>query len=319
MAEEIKAEYDCTMSELYSIDETIIDNLEKYLDDFVAYKPKYTADFVEQLRAQRAAAMEFADEEARNAIFKTKRLELIPMGKTCCKNYQLLKGYIKDSFTEDQHSTQNDAAGATVYQAATEKNWESVVTLNTRMSQFIETNETALATNLAGEANMPNTFKSKIGADQTAFNSKYGQLKVARQTGVDTAKKIKANNDLDKAVGDVNEDAKLVFEDAEHLKLFTFSAVKAIVSPPGSASYKVTVKKHSDDTVIEGATIVIKSAKGSPITVVTNAQGVAEFKDIDPADYSVTITFTGMESESFNKEVNTGTNARSEVFMESAA
>src|SRR4029077_11248630 len=111
-------------------------------------------------------------------------------------------------------------------------------------------------------------------------------LKIARQTGVDTANKIKANNDFDKAIRGVNEDAKLVFEDEAHLKLFTFSAVKAIVSPPGSASYKLTAKRHSDDTVIEGATVVIKSAKGTTITGVTNAQGVVEFKDIDPAGYA---------------------------------
>ncbi|MEO8147174.1 MAG: carboxypeptidase-like regulatory domain-containing protein [Bacteroidia bacterium] len=316
MADEVTAEYDSTMAELYSISETIFDNLANNLAPFTAYKAKYTDDFIVQLRAQRTAAMGFADEEARNSIFKTKRLELIPLGKTCCKNYQLLKGYIKDSYTDDQQSTAFDAAGQTVYDAASSQNWESVVTLNTEQTAFIDTNKTKLASNLAGEANMPAAFQPKVLTDETAFNTKYAELKVARQTGVDTATKIKANNGLNDAITAINEDSKLVFDDAAHLKLFTFSAVKAIVSPPGSASYKVTVKKHADDTALEGATVVIKSAKGTPISLPTNAQGVAEFKDIDPAGYSVTITKDGYVQEKFNKEVNTGTSARSEVFME---
>ncbi len=316
MAEEITAGYDCTMAELYSISETIIDNLEGNLAPFTAYKAKYSADFIEQLRLARSEAMGFSDEEARNATFKNLRIELIPLGKTCCRNYQMLKGYIKDSFTEDQYSTAFDAAGQTVYEAAVNKNWESVVTLNTEQTAFIHLNAVKLATNIDGSTNMPNTFEAKVTADETAFNAKYAAMKVARQTGVNTATKLNANNGLYDAISAIDEDAKLVFDDAAHLKLFTFSVVKAIVSPPGSASYKVTVKKHSDDSVLEGATVVIKSTHGVPLSGVTNGEGVVSFMALDPAGYSVTITKAGFVQEQFNKEVNTGTSARSEVFME---
>ncbi|HMR46249.1 MAG TPA: hypothetical protein PKC85_06065 [Bacteroidia bacterium] len=99
-------------------------------------------------------------------------------------------------------------------------------------------------------------------------------------------------------------------------KLFTFKAVKELVSPPGSASLKVTVKSASDGSPKVGLNLSIQAAGGAIFNGATDEAGVIVFKDIDPADYAVTISGEGLPAPiTFNKEVNTGVQARKEVLI----
>jgi hypothetical protein len=105
-------------------------------------------------------------------------------------------------------------------------------------------------------------------------------------------------------------DAHRVFPtDAEKLLQFNFHALKNIVAPPGSASLKVTVQKP-DNSFVPNVPVTIQSLTGTPITVNTDADGVAAFDGIDPDPYRVTLnvaTFIPVDEE---KDVDTGVNAR---------
>ena len=62
--------------------------------------------------------------------------------------------------------------------------------------------------------------------------------------------------------------------------------------------------------------VSIQAAGGTIFNGVTDDTGVIIFKDIDPADYFVTISGTGLPTPlTFNKEVNTGVQARKEVLI----
>ena len=125
-----------------------------------------------------------------------------------------------------------------------------------------------------------------------------------------TGSKITSNNAIYDDMILMFQDAKRIFPtDAEKQALFTFATLKNMVSPPGSASLKVTVQRP-DNSLVSGATITIQSETGTPNTVSTDANGEASFPGIDPDRYHVTGTVATFVPISVDKDVDTGVNAR---------
>lgn len=321
MAGEVRAEYPSTAQELYSIGNTIYDNVSANLAAFTLFKAKYVAAYIAGLKLNIANAKALPDEEMRNALFQTLGVELETLEEKCCENFQDLKNYIDDSYVESLHKIKYDAAGAPKYEAAKAGNHERVAGLNTDMINFITAESAVLLVNLSGGANMPVGFKLMVQGDSGAFDLKYAAFKLARQTTMDTNKKTKANNDCFKEIMSACDDGLRVaaksVDPAGMSKLFTFKTVKDLVSPPGSASLKVTCKKTADSTPVAGLNVTIQAAGGAIITLVTDAAGVVLFENIDPSDYNVTITGAGIPVPiTFIKEVNTGVQARKEVLVD---
>ena len=313
MTQEPKEEYPCTQQALYSIAGTIYDNGILNITAFTNYKGKYTIPYFNGFKANVTTAKNIPDEEARNSAFQVARLQLIPLNDTCAGNFQLLKGYINDAFPQAEWNTRYEAAGQTSYRNAEHENWEMMVGVNTAMKNFITANLTALL-GVAGD-NMPPAFQATVTADSNAFDLKYAGFIAARQTSDETAAKITANNKVYGELVTVCDDGQRIYSKNEPMKkMFVFETVKALISPPGSASLKVTAKRL-DNTLIAGATVTIQAAGGIPITLLTDENGVALFNGIDPSDYNGTITATGLTTATFVKEVNTGTNARLEIIM----
>lgn len=310
----ITAEYNCTMQELYSTGNTIYDNLETEKNLFKDYKSKYDQTFIDALRKKITDAKGMPDDEARVAKHQQFKEQMKPLAKVCTDLYQDLKGYIFDGFPESERAGMYDAAGQTNIENALKENWEFVVGLNTQMKKFVVTYATEL-----GLGFMPAGFAAKITTASDKFDVAYGKFKQSRQTGVDTDALIAANNEINKDIAAVNADGQRVFKnDVSKQKLFTFSVVKSIVSPPGSASLKLLVKDEVTDLAMADVDVIIKAAGGVALTGKTNAAGEVEFKNVDPASYNCTFKKTGYIDLNMVKEVNTGTAARKEVFMEAA-
>jgi len=314
MAQEIKSTYPCTQQELYSVADTIYDNCMAHLAQFTAYKPKYTAAYINgTLRVNVTTAKLIPDEEMRNSVFQILRTELISLAKQCTDNFQLLKGYINDAFPKTQHKIRYDAAGQTYYADAAHENWERVVGMNSAMKLFIEAELPTLTAN----DNMPPAFQLTVLTDSDDFDDKYNQFKTARETSDETAQKITANNLVYQEVISLCDDGQRIFINNEALhKLFVFETVKKLISPPGSAGLKVHVKKQEDNTPVPNTTITIQAPQGTPITATTDQNGEATFTHIDPAAYNGTATPPSpMNPATFTKEVNTGTSARKDIFL----
>lgn len=306
MAEEILPKYRCTEQELYSIGELAINNLETNLPDFAAYKVKYDAAFVTNLRALRDAAIALPDVEQRNVNHQTLLNAMIPLGEACTGNMPKLMGYIEDAWPGENPKPRNEAAGYKLWKTAKAGDWEDLDGMNKAMITFIADN-TALLTAPGG---MTVAFATKVTDDSTKFNEKYNLFKQARETNPAQQAKMKANNIFyDAIMAFMKEGVERVYPtDKAKQEMFTFKKLKFIVSPPGSASLKVTVM-NANDTPAANAAVTIK-AEGSPsITLNTDGNGVAFFDKVDPATYAGTVVVNGVTTP-FSKDVDTGKNSR---------
>ena len=83
--------------------------------------------------------------------------------------------------------------------------------------------------------------------------------------------KITADNVVYEDLQNLQNDAHIVFrKDGEALKQFMFTIVKAIVSPPGSASLGIDLKEEGTNLPVANAIITIQSATGIAMTKTTN-------------------------------------------------
>ena len=309
MAKEDTPVYKCTQMQLYSISETAISNLEANLPVFFDFKTKYTAAYVDSLKAARVAAFSLADVDVRNAVSETLRMEMLPFATNCIKHFQYLKRYIDDAFSVDLRTINYKAAGLTEYDGAKMNNWEDMIGMNLKMNAFIKANISLLTTN----GYMPATFAAKVVADSDGFAMKYAGFKVARQTSEKTAEKVRANNALYTSMMDFMADGQMLFSGNDEMKkLFTFSVLKSLVSPPGSASLKVAVR-NNDGSAAEGIKVIIREDEDNApeIVGVSDASGEVFFNKIDAGVYGVSVGFEKVQL--FTKEVNTGVDARMEA------
>lgn len=309
----MKPDYSSTQSELYSVSETIIGNLNTYLGNFATLKPgKYIPTFVTDLQTNRKAAMKLPDEDQRSAAHELQRLKLVPLGLKCTDDFNTLMTYINDGWPEEQRDAVYIDAGINDLRQALNENWEKVVSMNTKMNAFIANVDNAAKLT---DGYMPVGFPAQVTSDTGAFEGKYADFKTARETGPATSAKIVANNLVYKNIIDLYEDAKVVFkDDADILKLFNFGHVKLMVSPPGSASLEVELIKAVTNEKVDGK-IIIQSATGVAISKDT-VDGVAKFVSVDPDDYIVKIVVVGSPVVTVKKEVNTGVNARLKITIE---
>lgn len=312
MGKETRAEYKCTEQELYSVSNTVYGNLKNYLPEFTAYKSKYTEDFLTGLLARRKAAMDLPDDENRSSTAETLHLEMQGFANDCLRNFQLLKGYIKDAFPKEHHDIQFKVAGQNKYTASAKGNWEELAGMNQAMTAYITANLEVLG----DKGYMPAAFVNTVKNACDGFDVKYDGFKASRQTGVETSIKLKANNLLYNDVTAICDEGQRLFAtEAEKKKLFVFSAVKQFVSPPGSASFKLTLKKVNENTPVAGARVCIQENGEQMMELFTDVEGVALFEHINPAIYNMKIEVAGMDTVNFVKEVNTGTASRKEMFI----
>ena len=247
----MKIRYHCTQAELYSVCDSIIRNLEGKLAEFVAYKGKYTAGFVTDLKGKLDTAQNLGDFQQRGTESETDRIDLLELNKKCLLNFQFLQGYIDGAWKGgEERRIMKEAAGHKYYKPASQNNWEYTEGMNSSAMQFITAQSVVLQD---GGLNMPAGFATTYSDDAKAYSKKYGEFLHATQTGVATQEKIKANNDLHAAVMAVCADGKRVFaHDGGKQNLFVWRRVLEIVTPAGSAGLRVLVMNKNGE-VIKGA------------------------------------------------------------------
>jgi hypothetical protein len=314
---ETKADYNCTEVQLYEIANAVFASLSESgnLAKFFLYSEKYVPLYVTGLLGIRSSAMILPNEVQRAEAHAVLHVELEAEGKPCCQHFQILKGYIKTAYPTT-FTIMYNSAGMGHYESAAKGNWVSINALNNAMNSFMA-DPAHLAALLAG-LNMPTGFPTTVSDDATTFAGLYSDFISAKSTTTAKNAKIAANNLLYAAIMAVCSDGKKVFiNDAGQIKLFTFDTVKDLLSPPGSASYKLTAKVAVLLTPIKGLPVVIQSKTKPAITVDTDVNGVALFPHLDPDNYTVTVggAVLPFVVQSFKKDVDTGVDAHSEVFM----
>jgi hypothetical protein len=310
----IRARYRCTEDELYSIEELSANNLEARRASYFAKSTNYTAAFVLGIKALRTAAMALPNEDQRAAMHKNYGDLLPGLMEPVKADFRLLQQYIQDGWPDVNPNTRWEEAGLNKYRKIGETNWEEVVQLNNMMTAFLgePTNVTALTT----PGGMIATFVADVTTNFTAFNDVYTQFKVTRETTTSRNAKITANNTLYDAGAKYRKfGVTTVFpNDSGIMKEFTFTDLKFLVSPPGSASLKVTLKKAGTFLPLANIDVTIQAEGEAAMTGKTNAEGELPFVSINPDPYTVTIAVPGGDIV-IEKDVNTGVQARLDVIV----
>src|ERR1017187_679826 len=239
----VKSNNNLTSLELFTMSQMVIDSGSDTVTIGLLhdYKDKYVTTLFDTMEANRSAAIgkQTAIEVRIDHVIG--RIELVDLGIKCCGNYPKLKGYIKDGYPKNQLAAMNMSAGQHYYGGAMNENWESVAGLNTAMEHFT-TNPEKLAALLLNN-NMKTAFPATIVTDRTAFDLGHSSFLADRQTGVKTNERITAENLVYTNIVDLCADAQIALAGFPEIqKLFVISTLKSIISPPGSASYKVDCK-----------------------------------------------------------------------------
>src|SRR5215218_8601841 len=110
------AAYDYTQDELYSISDTMYQNLADDIADFFGLKPtKYVAGFLTAVTGRRTAAVMLPDAVQTSSLHESDREALKVLRDVCVDKFIVLKSYIKDGFPKNVRKIKNDEAGQTVY------------------------------------------------------------------------------------------------------------------------------------------------------------------------------------------------------------
>jgi hypothetical protein len=316
MAEIDESKYECTQNQLYVLGGVYAANLTANLAAFTAHSPRFITAFITALTDAVTYAEGLPNDEQVKVPKMVDRVGLIPTGKFSISDLNALKTYLLKAFPTT-FAIMYNSAGANLRRDAGNNNWVQIKALFKAMVDFM-----AVPANLAQlllNDVMPAGFPAAVAAHQLTFNNDYTTFLSDKSTSEQTSAKITANNVIKAILTDIDVNGVVIFPpgNTKH-DLFVFSIQKDIIAPKGSASLKVGVKLDGAFTVLPDIPVKIQAAGQPSITVNTDEEGIAHFPGIDPTKYKVTIIYPELVTVEFNKDVDTGVNARSEVLMETA-
>lgn len=282
-----RANYNCTMAELYTICNLGWASCLANLAAFTSFSAAYVLGLVTFRTAAITAAQDLPDFQARNAIAETLRLELIPLNAGVCNMFQRLKRYISIAFPASQHQSQWDAAGLGYYAAATAYDWDATQQMLVSMANYVALNSVALLAN----SNMPSTFGTDLGVDALAWNAKHTDFLAARQDAyVATEAKVNANNAIYADLIAMFSDAAVLGFSPALEKQFVFSSLLTLISGTGVATLQGVITDDATGMPITGASVTLTNLG---VTVVTTTTGEYNFPSIAGGNYDVQIDATG--------------------------
>jgi hypothetical protein len=279
-------EYPCSQQDLYTIVETGWQSYAEFLADFMNLSTLYTAATGTDQLAALAAARAMPDEDSRNEVHKTLRVQLSGLAETCLITWSDMSTYIRDGFPANEYENKRIAAGANYYAGAAHENWDDVKGLMQNGIAFVNANTATLTT-----GGMPATFVADMTAARDAFEVKHQAfLHAEEDSKVLTDEKITANNALYRALTKMNEDGKKIFRNnAAVREQFTFERIWELVSGNGGGSgtgvpstiIELGIYTYDEDTLepIAGATFSVLNAPGNlVVSATTDSLGMTELK-----------------------------------------
>jgi hypothetical protein len=301
MAEIVKADYPCSMKDLYSVLETAWGNNGVHLARFTAYKALYTLPFKTSALAAITSAKALPDDDARSGASELLHIDLVAMGNVCLQNFQFLKGYIDTAFPVPAvQKVQYVIAGQNNYRDASRGDWESMVSLNTNAKNYLAV--AANLTALTAGNNMPPAFVATLKTASDNFDAQYANFKLAEETSVETANKIKANNIIFHAgMSMLNDGQKIFMNEPEILTKFVFKNLLDLINPP-VAGIKGNIKEAVTNAVIVNATITAQK-EGEPAEAVSVDVNGDFGKQLAEGNYIITVGAVGYVEQVFELDL----------------
>lgn len=282
---------------------------------FTLHKPKYTPAFATALNAAIIAADAIPDETQRNADNEAKRYELMRILKASPDDLEpalgelllgKLKNYIEGAFADKGYrKIMLKDAGFNDYDKAMRLNWETVRELFNKGKEFI----TEKLTELTDNDNMPAAFQTEFtNFANLVIGEVDSYLSTRENIRLITQSKIVANNAIYETIREICSDGQTLFSrNPAKRALFTWSSVLAVVTPPGAAGLRGSVKIKGSNLPVSGAIIEMQSAEGTPLSFASDADGNYYSGNLAVGLYSFKVTKTGYATIETKVEIRSGT------------
>jgi hypothetical protein len=274
-------EYSCGQEDLYTVVETGWGSYAQHLPRFEGHSSLYTAATGTGQIAALALARALPDEDSREEVHKTLRVQLKHLADDCLIKWSDMESFIRDGFAEDEYDNKIIAAGHNHYREAGRDDWDAVKALMQNGQTFLTANAAILSS-----GGMLATFPPAFGLAKTSFETKYQAfIQAEEDTKVMTDQKIVANNGLYRALMKMFNDGKKLFRDAAAIReQFTFERVLALVNGGSSGTgvpatvieIGVYVFDEETNAPVKGAVFrVLNAPDGVTVSATSNAEGIA--------------------------------------------
>lgn len=204
----VMAKYNFRQSELYSVARMVLRQVEEYLADFGALKPKYTAEWVAERLAEVEAAMQLPDREQRSEGHEVLRVRLEDYRDVVLAMYHRVERYVKEGFVGAEVKPMLEAAGKAYHEGVIRYDWESCSAMLHALVGFVRANEARL---MEG-GNMPGGFVGELEGVCAAYTQGHADFLQAEAVAqLDAERKVVANNAVYEMVRGINADAQAIF------------------------------------------------------------------------------------------------------------
>ena len=312
----MKAKYSFKQAELYTICRLILSALSipEILARFAAFKGKYTAPWVTDRLSDVDKAEDAPDEQQRNAIHESLRIELLELTQNALNTFRALERYIAEVTPLLLQKPAIEAAGGSYYTAASDSDFDACRQMLNAAANYTAAN--ALALEAAGQ-NMPAAFPAQVNALLTTFAAKHTDfLDSESGSEVQTAEKLKLNNDLYATiVQTVNADAQVIFtsEDEEAIRQqFVLEHQLYLVRGAGVAGMRFHVTDSATGLDVADVLITIPA---KAVTLSTDTKGRALKLQLAAGEYEVKAVKAGYVEWKQTITIETGTVKRVNIAL----
>lgn len=310
MANEIKAKYNCTQTELYAICRLGWKMVKNKQADVVLIYPDYTVPYIDGKINDIKTAEELPDFQSRDLVPESSHIILKQVADPAIQKWKLLERYITRAFqsNKDLIKPNLEAAGKDYYEAATRDNpnWED-------LQQMMLSGNTYITNNLAILTSMPPAFPAEYATAKGDFDTKYDEFTIAEAEGPEkTSEKIEANNAIFDALMLMLGDIGAVAPTAELQKEFTFTYLKGVISSPGAAGLKGVISEEGTDVKLKDALLRL-----SPIGRETQSVegGEYSFASIPAGKYVLEISLDGYETKKDEIKIEPGVTSKKDYAL----
>ena len=311
--------YRCAQDEFYLASFLMLSSLEDDLEYFVLHKAKYDLAFVNALRQELIDSELMPDNEQRTEPVKRLRNALVlKTDGVCTQKLSALKTYINEAYPNplDAESAIQEA-GFNKFAQATNYDWEALRNVLTTANTYITDNSALLQAN----NNMPPTFP---GSFQTLKNEVLAEINVyinrKENTKQGTHDKNVVNNGIYRKLMQIGEDGQVVWIDDEtRAQQYIWDRILEVVTPPGAAGLRGTVKTDDNFLPVIGAEIVMQKQGSPPVTFITNQTGRYDSANLPAGIYSIKINATGFSEIESEVEIKLGVISYKHWLMEAGS
>jgi len=298
--------FKCTFDEFFLACRLVLMSMEANLAAFSDHKTFYNAAWLAAMIAELDALELLPNEEQREG---QREMLLEDMKKITKKDVKRmmnrLRSYIKEGFVKEHQKSALEQAGFLQYDKALACNWEEVKSMLESGNTFINVNNAKLTT----DGGMPAVFVTDFGSLKTDMSGKITTFLGMRQdTKEMTLERTVACNDYYLKIRKVMDDGQVILEDnPAKRERFVWESVLKIVTPPGAAGLRGSIKDGLTLEPIVGALVEFRDGVNPVIEVTTNALGKYDSGNLPVGNYSLKITKAGYGVLETSVEVKLGT------------